>query len=550
MLATVYDEIGRAFRVGHQFAHGGQGAIFQLEKRDDLCIKLYNQLPDAQQYQKLRLLQNRASNLASIAALPVSPAYSEEERTTLVGVFFPFVHGRAIFELYSARTRLEYFPRADFRFLINTAYNLANAFEKLHQTGIIIGDVNEQNIRILPDASICLLDCDSFQITDCERTYPPNVGTPLWTPPELQGMDLTGVFRTTNHDYFGLAQLIFLLLFVGRHPFAGIPRNGLPLLPEDAISAYAFAFAPECLGLPLQPPPGCPPLTALPTEIQHGFLRAFREGSAQPGARPSATEWKTWLQQLQRSLTVCSQYSNHVFWRGVPTCPWCGVISETGVNLFLTASNHRSIPSQTKLSEKTFLTRLQNLAVHQFHIHLAPTFAVTPAPLPARPTGFWSVLQRCLAPSRWRYRWLSHALSHERHAYTKARTAVSQALREQQILITAYHEEFRLARMALESALQELRQSASDRHELETFFLQQSLPVYPSGEPELPSSTLHRLQDAITCCEARVQFAQENCAEQLQVSQATTAQATRQRDQAHANVQNLLKHLRNSSPTG
>ena len=547
MLPTVYDETGRAFRVGRQFAHGGQGAIFQIENRDDLCVKLYNQPPDAQQAQKLRLLQNRAPRLANVAALPVSSAYAEANSTTLVGVFFPFVSGRAIFELYGTRFRLEYFQHADFRFLIHTAGNLADAFEKLHQAGVIIGDVNEQNVRVLPDAHVCLIDCDSFQITDHERTYPSNVGTPLWTPPELQGMDLTGVVRTTNHDCFGLAQLIFLLLFVGRHPFAGVPRTGPPLTPEDAIRAYAFAFAPACLDGPLQPPPGCPPLATLPAEIQHGFLRAFREGSAQPGARPTATEWKVWLQRLRHSLTVCFHHPNHAFWQGIPTCPWCDIIRETGLNLFPTAAHHPRVTGPTGFSENTFLTRFHNLAIHPFHIQRAPACAVTPALLPARPTGLWSALQRRFAPARWRYRWLGRALRHERHAYTATRIAVRQTLRKQQALIATYHEEFRLARTALESALQQLRQSAPDRCELEILLSKQSAPAKPPAVPKLLASTLQRLQEEITRCETRIQSAQQNCTEQLQVSQATTAQLAWQRDQVHANIQNLLKHLRNDS---
>lgn len=50
-----------------------------------------------------------------------------------------------------------------------------------------------------------------------------DVGVPLWTPPELQGRDFRGLTRTKNHDRFGLAVLMFQLLFMGRHPFAGVP---------------------------------------------------------------------------------------------------------------------------------------------------------------------------------------------------------------------------------------------------------------------------------------------------------------------------------------
>jgi len=540
-MLTVYDGNGRSFQISHAFAQGGQGAISQLKERDDLCVKLYHQPPDAQQIQKLKLLQNHTTVLTGIAALPVSLAYADAERKKLIGVFFPLIHGRAIFELYGVRSRLEYFPDADFRFLIHTADNLANAFERLHQAGIIIGDVNEQNIRVLPDASINLIDCDSFQIADQKQTYPSNVGTPLWTPPELQGMDLTGVVRTANHDCFGLAQLIFLLLFAGRHPFAGIPRHGPPLSPEEAIRKYAFAFAPEFLGVPLRPPAGCPPLVSLPPEIQYIFLRAFQEGSAQPGARPTATEWKICLKRLLQSLTICRQHPHHVYWQGAANCPWCAIIRETGINLFpATLSNSSAVG----FSENTFLTRLQNLTIHPFQIQPVPASESEPDPLPAQPAGLWSILQRRLAPTRWRYRWLGHALYHERRVYATARSAVRQGMRDQQAVIAMYHEEFQLARRTLESAFQELSQTPAIRQELEALFSQPSSLVKMSGGPKLSASTQHRLQDEITRCENRIQTAQQNCVRQLQVSQATTTQAGRQRNQAHANIQNLIQHLR------
>src|SRR5205814_7863741 len=67
-----------------------------------------------------------------------------------------------------------------------------------------------------------LIDCDSFEITDGKTVFPCMVGVPTYTPPELQGQSFQGVRRTKQHDAFGLAVLIFHMLFLGRHPFAGI----------------------------------------------------------------------------------------------------------------------------------------------------------------------------------------------------------------------------------------------------------------------------------------------------------------------------------------
>ena len=542
----VYDETGRAFRVGQVFAHGGEGVISQLEDNDQLCVKLYRGPLMTQQKEKFALLRARALVLAPVAALPVSLAYATSERKVATGVFLPFVHGRAIFELYGSRSRLEHFPRADFRFLVHAAHQLAVVFERLHQAGVIVGDVNEQNIRILPDATVRLVDCDSFQLTDQDRIYPSNVGSLLWTPPELQGRDLTAVARTPNHDGFGLAQLIFLLLFVGRHPFAGIPRDGQQLLPEEAIRIRAFAFAPECLGSPLRPPPGCLSLAALPAEIQHAFLRAFRNGSDESDARPTATEWKTHLDRLLHNLTVCPQHSRHVYWQGISNCPWCGIIRETGVDLFPSATPANGF-AKKKLTGHNFLARLNQLAIHPFYVQSAPRFEFAPKSLPAPPTGFWFALQRVLMPKRWRYRWLNPMLRKERHALSQAQVAVRRAVRDQSVVIAAYHREFWQARTALQAALLQLAPTNPTPQNINEWFEQ----IAPSvGTAAVSVDDFQRFTDELEQCELTLAAAERRCVAQLESAQTATVQAAQLRDQAQANLRYLLRFLRGSTASG
>ena len=79
--------------------------------------------------------------------------------------------------------------------------------------------------------------------------FPCEVGVAHFTPPELAGRNLHELQRTTNHDCFGLAVLIFHLLFLGRHPYAGrfLGIEDMPI--ERAIHEHRFAFghkAAEC----------------------------------------------------------------------------------------------------------------------------------------------------------------------------------------------------------------------------------------------------------------------------------------------------------------
>ena len=60
----------------------------------------------------------------------------------------------------------------------------------------------------------------------------------------MQGKPLRGLIRTENHDRFGLAVLIYQLLFVGRHPCAGVYRGaGDPSFEEliaDILKDFGF----------------------------------------------------------------------------------------------------------------------------------------------------------------------------------------------------------------------------------------------------------------------------------------------------------------------
>jgi DNA-binding helix-hairpin-helix protein with protein kinase domain len=78
-----------------------------------------------------------------------------------------------------------------------------------------VGDINHSGFLISPEAKVKLIDADSFQVSDGAKHYFCKVGVPEYTPPELQNQPLGGVLRTSNHDAFGLAVVIFQLLFMG-----------------------------------------------------------------------------------------------------------------------------------------------------------------------------------------------------------------------------------------------------------------------------------------------------------------------------------------------
>ena len=467
-METLYDETGKPFALEPQLASGGQGAIFRLKHDSTHCAKVYHTKPDSSQAAKLRLLRINGPALTETAALPVSLAFTDPRQATLVGAFLPFVGGQEIFELYGTRSRLQHFSTAKFSFLAHTACNLALAFQEIHARGMIVGDINEQNLKVLPDATIRFIDCDSFQISDGAKIYTSEVGTPIWTPPELQGRNLTGLARTTNHDAFGLAQLVFLLLFTGRHPFSGRPRGAKHLQPDEAIREYAFAFAPEALGLPLAPPPGCAALSSLPPDIQEMFCRAFLRGAEQPGKRPSAKDWVEALQRLLPSLVTCGKHSQHVFWGGAATCPWCEVLQNTGIDIFPAPMARVTVTTTADARDQHYLTRLSSLRAHSFAVQAPPDLNDLPAqPLPPEPTGFWSWLHQSIDRNGWKQAWLGPSLQQFRNVQVASEATLQQALSEQRAAIAVYHRDFSLLANELKPVVQQLTHPLQVRREIE-----------------------------------------------------------------------------------
>ena len=133
-----------------------------------------------------------------------------------VGFTMPMLTSQhPLHDLFGPKRRQALFPNAHWSFLVHTGINLSRAFEVLHDRNIVVGDVNSNNVVVYPDSTARLIDCDSFQIQGKGKLFRCNVGVAEYQPPELQGRDFSRIERLPQHDLFGLAVMIFQLLFVG-----------------------------------------------------------------------------------------------------------------------------------------------------------------------------------------------------------------------------------------------------------------------------------------------------------------------------------------------
>ncbi len=252
-----------------------------------------------------------------------------------MGFVMPSVVGYSELHLLnSPQSRKQHFPSQGWHFLIHVATNIARAFEIVHARGQVVGDVNDRNILVGQDGTVKFVDCDSFQIRSGTRIFPCGLGVPTHTPPELQGKALRNELRTTNHDCFGMAVVIFQLLFMGRHPFAGRYSGHGEMPLELAIRQTRFAYGANAPSLQMARPPGTLALSSLSSSVAEFFERAFSTESAIQRSRPTPSEWKVGLSELAASLRVCSTNGNHQYFKGEQHCPWCYLEQSTKVTYF------------------------------------------------------------------------------------------------------------------------------------------------------------------------------------------------------------------------
>jgi DNA-binding helix-hairpin-helix protein with protein kinase domain len=332
-LPEVIDTTGREIRLTAVLGRGGEGVVYGIAASNDYVAKIYHKPLSADRSAKIQLMSSFSNQVVKqVSAWPVGLILKKSGREA-IGLVMPKIMNRKdIHKLYSPKSRRAEFKRADWRLLIRASVNTARSFRAIHSTGCVIGDVNEGSVLVAEDATVRLIDCDSFQIIANGKRFPCEVGVETFTPPELQGKNLREVVRTENHDNFGLAVMIFLLLFMGRHPFAGrfLGRGDMPI--PKAISELRFAYSAMRADVQMDKPPGTPPLAIVGDEVAFLFERAFAKQMVQ-GGRPEPAEWVQALSNLEKKLKQCGSNPSH--WHHKETaCPWCPMEASTGVELF------------------------------------------------------------------------------------------------------------------------------------------------------------------------------------------------------------------------
>lgn len=382
--------IGNArFSVAELIGKGGEGEVYKIQGRAGQAVKIYNTSLRSQREDKVRAMVGQALAVKTdLVAYPGEVA--TDVRGNFVGFSMRLVSGyRPLHELYSPKSRQRYFPKADYRLIVHAALNVARAVGRVHQTQCVIGDLNHSGVLVAPDATIALIDADSFQFSLNGKSYPCVVGVPEFTPPELHGRNLASVQRTHEHDNFGLAVAIFHLLFMGRHPYAG-RHNGPDISMGDAIAQNRFAFSlTRQSATQTTPPPGALTLDMFPPAVATAFESAFGPTHA---TRPNALEWIQALNTLEGSLSRCSKVKQHYYPSAARGCVWCKLAASNGFDMF---PDHTAVAPSIQTD-----TRATEQAIREILAFRFPTVGDLLAAAPT-PVGMSNALNAAKGNAAW-----------------------------------------------------------------------------------------------------------------------------------------------------
>ncbi|WOX12195.1 hypothetical protein [Streptomyces sp. N50] len=319
---------------------GGQAAVFPVEGDDTIVVKLYRDRPGPDLERRLaRMLTmsplaarptdaNQPPELAWPTAMARSPEgeflgyamrrFGEPQHVQLVGLF-------------TRAQRLRLFgDRADWRFLLGVAWNLAFMTARMHYDHLVIGDFSSSNVVVDANGFVTFLDCDSIAFTDpvTGEPFPCLMHTTDYSSPERQ----SGAAATEESDNFALAVLIYQLLTAGNHPFGGVPHDSTPesTVKDNIAASVSYVVRPEAVVIPRG--------TVDPSVLPPGLLTlahtAFGAGVHAPSARPTPEVWLRALDQERSRVQVCPQRPLHSYGSHLPTCPWCTRAAVTGHDVF------------------------------------------------------------------------------------------------------------------------------------------------------------------------------------------------------------------------
>ena len=203
---------GTSIRLASVLGEGGEGAVYATNT--PYVAKVYKpEKTTSHKLEKIQAMARAGVKFPGISLLLV-PLYNS--RNEFVGYLMQKADGVKIRTLYQKPLLLKKFPHWSKRDLVELCVTILEKIECLHRMGIVLGDINPDNILVKTPTEVYFVDCDSYQVAG----YLCPVGTIPFTPPELQNRGhYDRYLRTVGNENFAVAVLLFSLMITGQMPY-------------------------------------------------------------------------------------------------------------------------------------------------------------------------------------------------------------------------------------------------------------------------------------------------------------------------------------------
>ena len=301
----VYDPTGAVLKLGakDEKGAGGEGTVYELPMNSNFLVKIYKDetLRDTRKMAELRKRIIDMVNLVNCAnmpflAWPLMPAMNA--RKEIIGFVMRKCSGNSFLTLRGPRFIKQRFRGWTRRQLALTALDYVKKVRMLVANNVLINDFNPANFLVNDKCEVAFIDCDSYQIpsrnggVNITRTYFPS----HVAPELLSDKRLLDAPRNIHHVEFGAALTVFNILMCGMHPYnyCDPTHKSACGTPDENLKKGRCPLG-KGSGCKL-PQGGWYNLWSwLNYRLKDTFIRMFKDGHADPAARPN-------LEELQKSI--------------------------------------------------------------------------------------------------------------------------------------------------------------------------------------------------------------------------------------------------------
>ena len=205
----------KRYRLCKKIKSGGEGTVYDLDT-NDLVAKIYHK--DKLTITRERKIKALVSKNINVDTISFPRSIITDRNGRFLGFTMKKINKTK--ELYSKIGQGKYESNWNYRSLIRLCITILSQFEILQKNGVLMGDINPQNILVESTDRVFLIDTDSYQIGGYfSEVYKPEFLSPDLTKKiSLDSKYLKLHSRTTKDENYAISVLLFYILFDGNYP--------------------------------------------------------------------------------------------------------------------------------------------------------------------------------------------------------------------------------------------------------------------------------------------------------------------------------------------